>query len=62
VCPLCVESMGLLVASATSAGGLTARAVKLTRKKNNAKEVSSSNSIERSNENESSNEGVHQNG
>jgi hypothetical protein len=28
--------MGLIVASATSAGGLTALAVKLSRKKNNA--------------------------
>jgi hypothetical protein len=30
--------MGLIVAGATSAGGLTALAVKLARKKNNAKE------------------------
>jgi hypothetical protein len=31
--------MGLIVASATSAGGLTALAVKLSRKKNNSKEI-----------------------
>jgi hypothetical protein len=34
--------MGLIVAGATSAGGLTALAVKLSRKKNNAKEIPSS--------------------
>jgi hypothetical protein len=31
--------MGLIIAGATSAGGLTALAVKLARKKNNAKEI-----------------------
>jgi hypothetical protein len=31
--------MGLVVASATSAGGLTALAVKLSRKKSNPKEI-----------------------
>jgi hypothetical protein len=31
--------MGLIVAGASSAGGLTALAVKLSRKKNNAKEI-----------------------
>jgi hypothetical protein len=31
--------MGLIVAGATSAGGLTALAVKLSRKKSNAKEI-----------------------
>jgi hypothetical protein len=31
--------MGLIVASATSTGGLAALAVKLSRKKNNTKEV-----------------------
>jgi hypothetical protein len=52
--------MGLIVAGATSAGGLTALAVKLSRKKNNAKEIPNPNSIsnERSNENESSNEDI----
>jgi hypothetical protein len=53
--------MGLIVAGGTSAGGLTVLAVKLSRKKNNAKEIPSSNSNERSNENESSNENVNQN-
>jgi hypothetical protein len=42
--------MGLIVASATSAGGLTALAVKLSRKKNGVKEIPNSNSNERSNE------------
>jgi hypothetical protein len=40
--------MGLIVAKATSAGGLTALTVKLSRKKNNAKEIPSPN--ERSNQ------------
>jgi hypothetical protein len=35
MCPFCLTSMGLIVASATSAGGLTALAVKLSRKKSN---------------------------
>ena len=47
MCPFCLASMGLIVASATSAGGLTVLAVKLSLKKNNAKETPISN--ERSN-------------
>jgi len=47
MCPFCLASMGLIVASATSAGGLAALAVKLSRKKNNVKEIIS-NSSERS--------------
>jgi hypothetical protein len=47
MCPFCIASMGLIVAGATSAGGLTALAVKLSRKKNNAK-VITPNSDERS--------------
>lgn len=39
MCPFCLTSIGLLVASATSAGGLTALAVKLSRKKNDEKEI-----------------------
>jgi hypothetical protein len=39
----------MIVASATSAGGLTALAVKLSRKKSNAKEIANPN--ERSNQN-----------
>ena len=34
MCPFCLASLGLIVASATSAGGLTALAVKLSCKKN----------------------------
>ena len=56
MCPFCLASMGMIVASATSAGGLTVLAVKLSRKKNNSKEIPSSNSNERNNEN------VNQNG
>lgn len=32
MCPFCLASIGLIVAGATSAGGLTAFAVKLSRK------------------------------
>jgi hypothetical protein len=39
MCPFCLASIGLIVASATSAGGLTALAVKLSQKKNEGKEV-----------------------
>jgi len=39
MCPFCLATMGLIVAGATSAGGLTALAVKLSRKKDNAKEI-----------------------
>jgi len=55
--------MGLIVAGAASTGGLTALAVKWSRKRNNAKEIPNPNSTanERGNENESSNEDVHQN-
>ena len=37
MCLFCLASMGLIVASATSAGGLTTLAVKLSRKKSNPK-------------------------
>jgi hypothetical protein len=33
MCPFCLASIGLMVAGATSAGGLTALAVNLSRKK-----------------------------
>ena len=49
MCPFCLASMGLIVASATSAGGLTALAVKLSRKKDKVKEIIR-NSNERSNQ------------
>ena len=39
MCPFCLASLGLIVASATSAGGLTALAVKLSQKKNLGREV-----------------------
>ena len=39
MCPFCLASIGLIVASATSAGGLTAFAVKLSQKKNMRQEV-----------------------
>ncbi len=39
MCPFCLASMGLIVASAASAGGLAAVAVKLSRKKNLGQEV-----------------------
>ncbi len=42
MCPFCLASVGLIVAGATSAGGLTALAVKLSRKKDNAKETPNS--------------------
>jgi hypothetical protein len=49
MCPFCLASVGMIVASATSAGGLTVLAVKLSRKKSNAKEIPSPK--ERSNQN-----------
>jgi hypothetical protein len=39
MCPFCLASMGLIVASATSAGGLTALAVKLFQTKKPGHEV-----------------------
>jgi hypothetical protein len=43
MCPFCLASIGMIVASTTSAGGLTALAVKLSRKKNNVKVFPKSN-------------------
>jgi hypothetical protein len=54
MCPFCLASMGLIVASATSAGGLTALAVKLSRKKSNAKEIPSPKERSSQNDNSSS--------
>ncbi len=54
MCPFCLASMGLIVASATSVGGLAALAVKLSRKKDNAKEIIP-NSGERSTQNVNTN-------
>ena len=39
MCPFCLATMGLIVAGAASAGGLTALAVKVSRKKNGATEM-----------------------
>jgi hypothetical protein len=36
MCPFCLATMGLIVAGTASTGGLTALAVKLSRKKNGA--------------------------
>jgi hypothetical protein len=53
MCPFCLASMGLIVASTTSAGGLAVLAAKLSRKKKNSKAISNSN--QGSNENVNSN-------
>jgi len=55
MCPFCVAAIGQIVAGVVSAGGLTALAVKLSRKKSNAKEIPNPNSNERSNQNVSQN-------
>jgi hypothetical protein len=44
MCPFCLAAMGLVVVKATSAGGLTALAVKLSRKTNLGQEVTPSSS------------------
>jgi len=36
MCPFCLATIGLIVAGTASAGGLTALAVKVSRKKNGA--------------------------
>ena len=50
MCPFCLATMGLIVAGAASAGGLTALAAKVSRKKNGAGEILA-NSDERKNQN-----------
>ena len=60
MCPFCLAGVGLLVAKATSAGGLTALAVKLSRRKNKGNE-STLNSKERSNSNARISQEVSQN-
>jgi len=50
MCPLCYETLGLVLAGTVSTGGLAALAVKLSRKKNSAA-TTNSNANERSNEN-----------
>jgi hypothetical protein len=44
MCPFCLASIGLIVASATSAGGLTALAAKLYQRKNPRQEVAANSS------------------
>jgi hypothetical protein len=39
MCPFCLAGIGLIVAGATSAGGLTALAVRLSQRKNPGQEV-----------------------
>ncbi len=43
MCPFCLATMGMIVAGATSAGGLTVLAARLSRKKENPKESRDSN-------------------
>lgn len=38
MCPFCLSTLGLIVAGSVSAGGVTALAVKISRKKNNTSE------------------------
>jgi hypothetical protein len=40
MCPFCLTTMGLFVAGAVSTGGVAALAVKVSRKKNEAGEIS----------------------
>jgi len=51
MCPFCLSTIGLVVAGAVSTGGLTALAVKLSRRENNGNE-STLNFRERSSSNE----------
>ena len=39
MCPFCISTLGLVVASAVSTGGLATLAVKLSRKKSDATEI-----------------------
>jgi hypothetical protein len=57
MCPFCFSTIGLVVAGAVSTGGLTALAVKLTRREKNRNE-STINSKERSNSDERNNQDV----
>jgi hypothetical protein len=60
MCPFCLSTIGLVVAGAVSTGGLTALAVKLSRKEKNGNE-SGLNSRERSSSNERTSQDVDQN-
>lgn len=50
MCPFCLSTIGLFVASAVSTGGLTALAVRVSRKKENVEGITPESS-ERSNQN-----------
>jgi hypothetical protein len=39
MCPFCLSTLGLVAVSTVSTGGLAALAVKITRKKNNTRDV-----------------------
>jgi len=41
MCPFCLSTLGLVVAGTVSTGGLTALAVKVSRKKNQEAEITS---------------------
>jgi hypothetical protein len=60
MCPFCLSTIGLVIAGAVSTGGLTALAVKLSRKEQNGNK-STLNSSERSNSNERSSQDSDQN-
>ena len=60
MCPFCLSTIGLVVAGAVSTGGLTALAVKLSRKEKNGNE-STLNSSERSSSNERTSQDADQN-
>ena len=57
MCPFCFSTIGLVVAGAVSTGGLTALAVKLSRREKNGNE-SALNSKERSNSDERNDQDV----
>ena len=61
MCPFCLSTIGLVVAGAVSTGGLTALAVKLSRKEKNRSE-SILNSRERSSSNERGSQDADHNG
>jgi hypothetical protein len=60
MCPFCLSTIGLVVAGAVSTGGLTALAVKVSRKEKNGNE-STLNSSERSSSNERTSQDANQN-
>ena len=60
MCPFCLSTIGLVVAGLVSTGGLTALAVKLSRKEKNGNE-GNLNSRERNDSNERSSQDADQN-